>query len=251
MDGKVPYRFRKNEPMAFLESHLFRYQKDRYEKKQDRIHILHASSPGDEVEAAARQVRHLVRTKGWRYRDFAVIVPDLSAYSDEIRTRFSQYGIPVFMDQKRSVLLNPFVEYVRSVLAMIQKGFTYESVFRFLRTGLFEFTMEEVDTLENYVLALGIRGYKRWKESWIRKSAGMSEEELVEVNCLRIRFVEQWRALSWYCRSDGSLSGISRRLSTIFSYRRRCIGKSESSRCFSSRMASLRLPRSTLRCTGS
>lgn len=33
MDGKVPYRFRKNEPMAFLESHLFRYQKDRYEKK--------------------------------------------------------------------------------------------------------------------------------------------------------------------------------------------------------------------------
>ena len=171
MDGKVPYRFRKNEPMAFLESHLFRYQKDRYEKKQDRIHILHASSPGDEVEAAARQVRHLVRTKGWRYRDFAVIVPDLSAYSDEIRTRFSQYGIPVFMDQKRSVLLNPFVEYVRSVLAMIQKGFTYESVFRFLRTGLFEFTMEEVDTLENYVLALGIRGYKRWQESWIRKSA--------------------------------------------------------------------------------
>lgn len=195
MDGKVPYRFRKNEPMAFLESHLFRYQKDRYEKKQDRIHILHASSPGDEVEAAARQVRHLVRTKGWRYRDFAVIVPDLSAYSDEIRTRFSQYGIPVFMDQKRSVLLNPFVEYVRSVLAMIQKGFTYESVFRFLRTGLFEFTMEEVDTLENYVLALGIRGYKRWQESWIRKSAGMSEEELVEVNCLRIRFVEQMESL--------------------------------------------------------
>lgn len=195
MDGKVPYRFRKNEPMAFLESHLFRYQKDRYEKKQDRIHILHASSPGDEVEAAARQVRHLVRTKGWRYRDFAVIVPDLSAYSDEIRTRFSQYGLPVFMDQKRSVLLNPFVEYVRSVLAMIQKGFTYESVFRFLRTGLFEFTMEEVDTLENYVLALGIRGYKRWQESWIRKSVGMSEEELVEVNCLRIRFVEQMESL--------------------------------------------------------
>ncbi len=78
---------------------------------------------------------------------------------------------------------------------MIQKGFTYESVFRFLRTGLFEFTMEEVDTLENYVLALGIRGYKRWQESWIRKSAGMSEEELVEVNCLRIRFVEQMESL--------------------------------------------------------
>ena len=113
----------------------------------------------------ARQVRHLVRTKGWRYRDFAVIVPDLSAYSDEIRTRFSQYGIPVFMDQKRSVLLNPFVEYVRSLLAMAEQNFSYESAFRFLRTGMSGFSGDEVDRMENYVIALGIKGYKKWQSA--------------------------------------------------------------------------------------
>lgn len=202
MSGNPPYRFRKNEVMAFLERNLFRYKKEKYERKQDRIQIWHASGPGQEVEAAAREIRFLVRTRGWRYRDFAVIVPDLSAYSDDIRTLFSEYGIPVFTDQKRSVLLNPFVEYVRSVIAMVQNSYTYESVFRFLRTGLSGFTMEEIDTLENYVLALGIRGYKKWQGVWVRKSKGMTEEELAEVNHLRVRLVEQVDDLVYVLRQQ-------------------------------------------------
>lgn len=195
MKGNVPYRFRENHAMAFLESHLFRYSKERYTKEQNSIRILHALTPASEVEAAAGEIRFLVRTKGWRYRDCAVIVPDLSSYADDIRTIFSEYGIPIFTDQKRSILLNPFVEYVRSLIAMIQKGFSYESVFRFLRTGLSGFTMTEVDSMENYVLALGIRGYKKWQSAWIRKMKGMSEEELAEVNHLRVRFIEKLEPL--------------------------------------------------------
>lgn len=202
MDERVPYRFRENPAMAFLESHLFRYRKERYTKEQNRIRILHALSPAREVEAAAGEIRALVRKKGWRYRDCAVIVPDLSAYADDIRTIFSEYGIPIFTDQKRSILLNPFVEYIRSLIAMIQKGFSYESVFRFLRTGLCGFSMAEVDSMENYVLALGIRGYKKWQSVWIRKMKGMDEEELSEVNHLRVRFIEKMEPLVFVLRQQ-------------------------------------------------
>ena len=65
------------------------------------------------------------------------------------------------MDHKRSILLNSFVEYVRSLLAMVEQNFSYESVFRYLRTGLTGFSDEEIDIVENYVIALGIRGYKK------------------------------------------------------------------------------------------
>ena len=41
---------------------------------------------------------------------------------------------------------------------MVKDNFSYESVFRFLRTNLSGFTYGEVDELENYVIALGIRG---------------------------------------------------------------------------------------------
>lgn len=200
LDGKIPYRFRENSALAFLENHLFRYHRAVYEKQQSAVRIHCASDPKQETEAAAQEIRRLVRKEGYRYRDIAVIASDLEIYSDQIRRVFSRYGIPVFADQKRSVLLNPFVEYVRSAVSMVQKRFTCESVFRFLRTNLTGFTFEEVDELENYVLAMGIRGYKRWQEKWVRKTRGMDEDGLLRVNHLRVRFVEKVDSLVFVLR---------------------------------------------------
>ena len=82
------------------------------------------------------------------------------------------------MDYKKSILQNAFVEYLRSLLGMAEQNFTYESVFRYLRTGLCGFSREETDRLENYCLALGIKGYRKWQQAWVRKTSGMTEEEL-------------------------------------------------------------------------
>lgn len=193
--GKPVYRFRENEPMAFLESELFRYGNKTYGAKQSAVRIYCARSPKEEVACAAQRIRSLVRKKGYRYRDIAVIASDMSIYADEIETEFEKYNIPVFLDYKRNVLQNSFVEYVRSLLTMAEQNFTYESVFRFLRTGLVGFTQDETDRLENYVLALGIRGYKRWQEKWIRRAKDTTEEELALLNGLRVRFVEMLEEL--------------------------------------------------------
>ena len=74
---------------------------------------------------------------------------------------------------------------------MAEQNFSAESVFRFLRTNLTGFTGEELDLLENYVLALGIRGYKKWQEKWIRRAKDTTEEDLEVLNHLRVRFVEK------------------------------------------------------------
>ena len=74
---------------------------------------------------------------------------------------------------------------------MAEQNFSAESVFRFLRTNLVGFTSEELDLLENYVLALGIRGYKKWQEKWIRRAKDTTEEELEVLNHLRVCFVEK------------------------------------------------------------
>lgn len=186
---KPVYRFRGNEALGFLESHLFRYSKEQYVEKQESIQIFCAKNPREEVEFVAQKIRNLVRTKGYRYREIAVIASDLNAYGNQIEKQFGEYGIPVFMDYKRSILLNSFVEYVRSLLAMVEQNFSYESVFRYLRTGLTEFSEEEIDIVENYVIALGIRGYKKWQETWIRRSKGMEEPELERINEIRERFL--------------------------------------------------------------
>lgn len=73
-------------------------------------------------------------------------------------------------------MLNSFVEYLRSLLAMAEQNFTYESVFRHLRTGLCGFADEEIDRLENYCLALDIKGYKKWQQAWVRRTPSTGEK---------------------------------------------------------------------------
>ena len=185
------WRFRNAPALAFLEKELFRYSGRTYREKQSNVRVYAAANPRMEVECAAQRIRFLIRKKEYRYREIAVIASDMNLYADEIEKIFREYEIPVFMDYKRNVLLNSFVEYIRSLLAMAEQNFSAESVFRFLRTDLVGFTGEELDLLENYVLALGIRGYKKWQEKWIRRAKDTTEEELEVLNHLRVCFVEK------------------------------------------------------------
>lgn len=189
--GRTPYRFQGNEALTFLEHHLFRYGTRQFEGGQQTISVHAARNPKEEAFAAAGRVRRFLRMDGYRLRDIGVIVSDMEVYGDYLKRAFEMYGIPVFMDQKRSILLNSFVEYIRSLLHMVEQNFTYESVFRFLRTNLAGFTFEEVDELENYVIGLGIKGYKRWQERWIRHLRGMETEELERLNHYRTMLVEK------------------------------------------------------------
>ena len=186
---KPIYRFRENKALAFLESHLFRYSRERYDAEQSALQIWCARNPKEEIDFVAQRIRYLVRTQGYRYRDIAVLAGDVNAYSNHIEQAFSKYDLPIFMDHKRSILLNSCVEYIRSLLNMAEQNFTYESVFRYLRTGFSNISQRNVDILENYVLALGIRGYKKWQEKWVRRTRGMEETELAEVNRIREEFV--------------------------------------------------------------
>jgi ATP-dependent helicase/nuclease subunit B len=183
------YRYQKNEPLAFMEHNLFRYSKEVYEKEQDAVQIWYAKRPKEEVDFVAQKVRELVRTKNYRYQDIAILTGGLDDYAQLIERIFEGYEIPFFMDHKRSILLNSFVEYLRSLLVMAEQDFSYDSVFRYLRTDFGELSQDEVDVLENYVLAFGIRGYKRWQEQWVRRAKGMSLEELQGINEIREKFV--------------------------------------------------------------
>lgn len=188
-------RFKENPMLGFLEEELFRYSGRKYQEKDSSLSLHVVRNPREEAEFVAAKIRYLVREKGYRYRDIAIISSDMNAYADQLEKQCHAYGVPIFMDHKKSILLNAFVEYVRSLLAMAEQDFSYESVFRFLRTKMAGFTCEEVDKMENYAIALGLRGYKKWQAAWVRRPAGIGEEELAELNHLRVRFVEKTDSL--------------------------------------------------------
>ena len=171
--------------LSFLERHLFRYKIAQYNEEQSEIQILAANNPRREMEIIVNEIQKLVRTKGYRYGDFGIITGDLPVYGTYARQVFEESGIPYFVDEKHSIMMNPFVEYLRASLNMVSEQFSYESVFRYLRCGLSKLSLYEIDLLENYCIALGIRGFKKWKDKWVRKYPGMSKEGVEEIDGIR------------------------------------------------------------------
>lgn len=178
-------RFGHSKALAFLEKNIFRYKKAVYKDAQQGIHILSAKNPLMEVQMIASRIRRLVREEGYRYGDIVIITGDLTSYGNYVRQVFSTTDIPYFMDEKRSVLNNPYVELIRSVLNVELERYSASAVFRYLRSGMSDIPSEDVNRLENYVLALGIHGYKAWNEKWIRHYKGMKAEEAEEIDRIR------------------------------------------------------------------
>lgn len=189
-------RFAAAPALNFLEQNLFRYHRKTYEKEQDEVQIFRAGNPEREMEETARRISRLIREKEYRYGQIAVITGNLEEYGSIARHVFEDAGIPFFVDEKHSVLMNPFVEYLRAALEMVVQGFSYESVFRYLRCGMSDLSRREVDILENYVIALGIRGFRKWKEPWVRIYRGMDPAAIMEINEIRERFVEEIQELA-------------------------------------------------------
>ena len=152
-------RFADSPALGFLEQNLFRYRRRSYDKEQKEVQIFQAGTPEREMQETARRIIRLVRDSQYRYGQIAVITGNLEEYGSIARHVFEEAGIPFFIDEKHSVLMNPFVEYVRAALEMVSQGFSYESVFRYLRCGMSDISRSETDRLENYVLALGIHGF--------------------------------------------------------------------------------------------
>lgn len=187
--AKNNYRFQNQHALAALERNLFRSRMVPYEDKIEGIGAYVCQNPLSEMHFVAQEIRRLIMEEGYRYRDIAVVTGDLAEYGDYATRMFERFGIPYFSDYKRNALANPAVACIRSLLECAVQDFSYESVGRLWRSGLVPIDMEVLDRLQNYILAKGIRGIKRWKEPWMTLVRGMSEEELEELNGYREQFI--------------------------------------------------------------
>ena len=197
-------RFKKGGALFHLEQNLFRSRRQSYGGIPDEISMHISKNPAAEVHFAARTISYLVREKDLRYRDIAVITGDLSSYNNYVKHIFPQYEIPAFVDETRQILLNPCLEFVRGALEIVQRDYAAEAVFRCLRTGMAGFSADETDELENYVLAAGIRGHRKWKKTWEYRPAQRSEEALEKVNAYRERLVERFEPFAEKMRKKGN-----------------------------------------------
>lgn len=176
----------KAEEIQHIERELYSYPYKKFTKEVVNLEVLAASNLYTEIEGVASQIVHLVRKRGYRWKDIGLVSAGLDQYSMIIKRVFEEYKIPYFMDEKRSIMNNPMVELLLSSVDILGKGYRYEDVFRFLKTGFSDFTRDEIEKFENYVVQYGIKGKKDYFQPFNRGD----EEEIDLYNDLRERFIE-------------------------------------------------------------
>ncbi len=162
----------KNEELQFLKENYFISDK-KYNKKVDNIKIYSNLEKYEETKNIAYEIKRLVVNKNYRYKDIAIITGNIDEYENIINAEFKKLDIPVFIDKKRNVLSHQIVEFIRSLLDVVISNWSYESVFRFLKTGILKISETDICSLENYILQYGIRGYKWRLDKW---QYGFNEE---------------------------------------------------------------------------
>ena len=153
----------KEKPLGFLEKALFAPDYVKPQPAEGTVELFRAGTARSEVEWTAARILRLVREEGLRFRDIGVVARNYGDYRDLIESVFERYGVPVFSSVMTDILEKPVLTLVTAALDTVAGGYSYDDVFRYLKTGLTDLPEEDRDLLENYVLKWNIRG-SRWTQ---------------------------------------------------------------------------------------
>lgn len=217
--GIIPYndekgRYKNNPSLAHLEQNIFRFP---YKKSFDHsaITLLSATDIEEEAEFIVSKIRELIfgdvddkkageqtnatlsvskesmggsktyQDKEIRFQNIAILTGDLATYGPVLNRKLLKAGIPHFIDQKKNIAGTNAVEFIDAVLDIILSDFSYESVFRLLKTGYTGIEPDDISKTENYCIEHGIKGYWHWSRVFKNK-----QEEPETENKVRSKVVE-------------------------------------------------------------
>jgi len=194
------YRF-KNEELKYIENYLYSTKVKQFNLKQENkneqnhessdiqiseknINLFLAKNYYSEIENVAKKINKLIKKENLRYKDICIITKNTDSYSSLIKTIFGKYGISVFIDEKRDLNQNIIVQYILSILEILNKNYSYESVFNYLKTGVVEIDENDIFRLEKYCIKYGIKNNKFKKDFIYGK-----DEDLAHLNELRKQII--------------------------------------------------------------
>ncbi len=187
-----------SEEMHFVHNSFILENANTYENETENIVFCRADGRNNEAAFAALQIRRLVREKGLRYRDFAIIARNSEDYESVIENQFSKAEVPCFFDKKLPLTVSPVYRLISSAVKA-SKSFSSRDILNLLKTQLVEgFCEEDINKLENYVYLWNING-AQWNDVWNmdpngfaladENSGSESVDELKIINELRFKAV--------------------------------------------------------------
>lgn len=184
-DITLPSSYYNSEDISYLEKNLYVYPLRKTDIICKNIRIYTSENPYSEVSQIAAQIAALVREKKIRYRDISVVCPDVESYSNIIRSTFSMYSIPCFIDEKTDVLNHSLINFVINIFDVYINGYRSETIVNFLKSGYLNIETESIYEADNFITATGA-SKNTWlsDEKWVRTVESYCKDNVELKKCL-------------------------------------------------------------------
>lgn len=156
----------------------------------DTITICRADNIFDEAEFVARNIRRLVREKGYRFRDFVIIARDTDRYQQAVEYALKKNDIACFFDKRVGLNSLPFTFAVDAAISALD--LSTENILRYHKCGFSNLSTDEISALENYAYLWNIGG-KLWLDEWEMDPRGFETSEMKQTEQANLKEINRLR----------------------------------------------------------
>ncbi len=221
---KCEYESDKANELKILSDNIYTPAPETFKNKTNRVTLCRAKDPADEASFVSCTIRRLVREKGYRYSDFAVIGRG-EKFLKYFPAQFKKYGVRYFEDETSLMKNEPLVRLADSALYCAVMKFDTEHILKCLKTSLYtDLTESEISDIENYTVVWDITP-AQWFSDWTRHPDGYgfemnadTKKRLVKLNELRRKTVSPIEKLKNDIESSSSSNGCIKALYDFLIY---------------------------------
>ncbi len=108
---------------------LFNPERPKERTATEKISIFEAEDKTLECEYVATKIRRaMAENSTLRYRDFAVLAPTAKEYALPLKKAFSEYNIPYFIDEKKTMKQHPLSKFLLDCFRVVRENYSPASV---------------------------------------------------------------------------------------------------------------------------
>jgi len=164
-------KYKSNE-IYHLQKNLFAYPFYVFNEPPKDILLSSFDNKVNEVKNVCAKIISFLN-EGYRFRDMALCVGDISLYRTIIKSIFDENEIPFFMDAKRKLMQTSFAEFLVSLLDFLEHK-DIEDFIIHMKSGFLDIEEYELNLFENHIKRYRTKGYMLSKELY-RASENIEE----------------------------------------------------------------------------
>ncbi len=186
----------------------------------ENVNIKSAVNKYDELEYIAGEIRRLVRTEGYSFKDFAVITGNPNEYISAVKPIFKKLDVPIFVNSDMSLMQTPVAKFIIFALRAA-KSYKSDDIIKLLKTGLTDFSQDDIAELDAYAFLWSLKP-SEWENEWTKNPYGLREvgeeklnNKLAHSNSLREKVIKIVSELKF--NKNNTIANICRKIVSVLS----------------------------------